>query len=849
MKPSDLLNHTLRTLFGAKATAVIKPVIFVGGGPDIGTDMMFACVAIIDLSAAFLAWHLEPITVQGGSATSEAAAMELAAQVGLSALLSTMKQLPAPDHVPPTEDTDPPCPLTLLPSAAAHTVAGFLGTGGSFNDIDDLIRQEALLPVPSNYTIKVGNILGATTTYLAQQLSVNAPRVPLGLAKTLFTDSPNADTYTKNQHLRTAGSFSAHVTTDKPTILNMYTQESPGGPSQFDSEAHRAKLFCSVLSQFSEHNFRSISFAEGIASGMAQGRWEVYSMFLRHYARNNPRTKVQIWRLPVAPPAADAPSTPTTPPTPTPTHWPPNENSSAALNLWAQHAFGGKAQPKVSYTDKESPDHAKLFTATISIDFEEEGVFPKWAPCRFMVLTSEPCRSYKLAKRAAATKILKHIASSPQWTASAAPTPSSSQHSLPPTKVHCPCGHHIADYSDLFREGPCNTVATVDTLSLCCNLQRRTRSLSYDHADVFIETGSVLGTFSCALCGRGVASLQENHQTQQYGVLMAKLVSKPHGLAFQSLALLPPPPFALYPPPSASSCAPAPAAALLEPFHDDLAQRSAAAPPVPAPACPSISTLNRMLTEPPSATPTAWPGQQVVAVLPGANKAAEGAAFNADRPEPLHNSADVANFDFDLSILDNLTDTVPVAPACGNGAGGFAPDKPDQPCPGCVFCVPFAACGNGLGGLDTDDATQTCAGCLHCIPVVHAVGGKATRPDKPFLPALRVDFGQNNTVVVEGRLSSDTVVIEKELRHFGFHWLPRKQLWLRQCGVDNLLTEATQSVLQLRTIAQCNTGPGLAAAIKASLAADTATSPSKPFTPSRLDSRTHKRSNPSPTGS
>ena len=126
-----------------------------------------------------------------------------------------------------------------------------------------------------------------------------------GIAEHLFRKFPHANTYRGPR--RTPGSISAHPPPASlpgtPTVLNLYAQGHPGGPSLAESSPLRLLWFESCIAEVLKLAPPSIAFPHGIGCGIANGNWPAYRSIISGLARSLPTSKVIIVRKRAATPA------------------------------------------------------------------------------------------------------------------------------------------------------------------------------------------------------------------------------------------------------------------------------------------------------------------------------------------------------------------------------------------------------------------------------------------------------------------------------------------------------------------------------------------------------------------
>ena len=155
-----------------------------------------------------------------------------------------------------------------------------------------------------------GDICKCDAHYIAHQTNCVTKHAK-GLAKTIFTKFPWADTYSQNSPCRKVGTVSIHgdVSKGERMVVNIYGQHGVGkgkrGKSKHsatrtsDIQSMRENYFRSALRDFEEkvRDCRSVAFPYGIGCGLAGGVWSHYEQMLREFAARNPSTKVFLLRF------------------------------------------------------------------------------------------------------------------------------------------------------------------------------------------------------------------------------------------------------------------------------------------------------------------------------------------------------------------------------------------------------------------------------------------------------------------------------------------------------------------------------------------------------------------------
>ena len=144
---------------------------------------------------------------------------------------------------------------------------------------------------------KNDDLLNSECEYIAHQCNC-VTKNSKGLAKYIFDNYPESNTYIDTNYKRIQGEISVHET-DNFKIINMYVQYYPGGPKykyKNDNEQIRLFYFKKCLEKISELNINSISFSYGIGCGLAGGNWEKYEKMLSNFTKNS-GINVYIYRI------------------------------------------------------------------------------------------------------------------------------------------------------------------------------------------------------------------------------------------------------------------------------------------------------------------------------------------------------------------------------------------------------------------------------------------------------------------------------------------------------------------------------------------------------------------------
>lgn len=133
------------------------------------------------------------------------------------------------------------------------------------------------------------SILHARDSHICHQCNCVTKHAK-GLAKSIFTKFPYADTYSKSNIVRKCGTI--HVKSRKGTchpddkvIINMYAQHYPG-KNKYNKP--RQTYFQSCLDEIVKiQGITSIAMPWNIGCGLAGGNWNIYFLLIRRFARSN----------------------------------------------------------------------------------------------------------------------------------------------------------------------------------------------------------------------------------------------------------------------------------------------------------------------------------------------------------------------------------------------------------------------------------------------------------------------------------------------------------------------------------------------------------------------------------
>ena len=140
-----------------------------------------------------------------------------------------------------------------------------------------------------------GNLLEASEIVVAHQCNCTTTS-SAGLAAALFAKYPAASYAQCGKrepgHVRFFQHDSDH------TIVNLYAQQGPGGPTppgggrhQQDTIANRFKWFETCMAELARylraHGHRNVALPYLIGCGLARGRWSKYSLFIQEWAGAN----------------------------------------------------------------------------------------------------------------------------------------------------------------------------------------------------------------------------------------------------------------------------------------------------------------------------------------------------------------------------------------------------------------------------------------------------------------------------------------------------------------------------------------------------------------------------------
>jgi len=144
-----------------------------------------------------------------------------------------------------------------------------------------------------------GDLMHATETYICHQCNCVTNR-SAHLAKTMFTNFPYADVYSKRQQPDQPGKIILRGDgKDNRYIIAMLGQFYPGKTkypsSRKDGFQARLDYFESCLEQM-KHLKGSFAFPWRIGCGAAGGSWEKYLLAIKNFSEKNSK-KVVIYRL------------------------------------------------------------------------------------------------------------------------------------------------------------------------------------------------------------------------------------------------------------------------------------------------------------------------------------------------------------------------------------------------------------------------------------------------------------------------------------------------------------------------------------------------------------------------
>jgi hypothetical protein len=134
--------------------------------------------------------------------------------------------------------------------------------------------------------IMTGDLLTTNADYIVQQCNTMSKKC-LGLSSSIAKKWPKCNFYKEE---RTPGTIVI-----KDRVIGMMSQINPGKPKGSETQKTRELLFLTCLDQLPKA--KSIAFPYGIGCGLAGGDWNHYLKFIKHWAKNNPDTKVFIYKF------------------------------------------------------------------------------------------------------------------------------------------------------------------------------------------------------------------------------------------------------------------------------------------------------------------------------------------------------------------------------------------------------------------------------------------------------------------------------------------------------------------------------------------------------------------------
>jgi O-acetyl-ADP-ribose deacetylase (regulator of RNase III) len=131
-----------------------------------------------------------------------------------------------------------------------------------------------------------GDLLSCDAEYIVQQCNTTSKKC-LGLSSLIAKKWPTCNFY---RETREPGSVVI-----KERVIGLMSQVNPGKPKGDETKKSRELLFLKCLDQLPPA--KSIAFPFGIGCGLAGGDWTRYFKLIKHWAKNNPKTKVFVYKL------------------------------------------------------------------------------------------------------------------------------------------------------------------------------------------------------------------------------------------------------------------------------------------------------------------------------------------------------------------------------------------------------------------------------------------------------------------------------------------------------------------------------------------------------------------------
>lgn len=165
---------------------------------------------------------------------------------------------------------------------------------------------------PKHCEIVTGDLLAAPDTMIVHQCNCTSTGQAGGIARLIFDRFPFADCYTEENEREPGTAAICVAGPEKLTVVNLFGQHHPGGPSEEETPDQRFDWFKQALNVFGNAllNLRdeiwaeeevTIAFPWQIGCGIAGGDWDgrylpLIDKFAEALAKHN--IKVRIYRLP-----------------------------------------------------------------------------------------------------------------------------------------------------------------------------------------------------------------------------------------------------------------------------------------------------------------------------------------------------------------------------------------------------------------------------------------------------------------------------------------------------------------------------------------------------------------------